>query len=226
MIDHNLPRGWSFSTVDIQRLLHTAKVLASDPSTAGSLSLTAVLFVGGESRRMGSDKALLPCSTGEPLWSRQLNLLGTLQPRFTWISARTVPAWCPSRIEVVLDAPPSRGPLSGICACLARLETTHFLALAIDMPRMTTEHLRTLGAIAQSGHSLIPINGHCFEPLCAIYSKSGESVAAGLLGSSANSLQTFAKTLVEQKLATPYYLSAIEKSLYLNVNRREDFSRI
>ena len=100
------------------------------------------------------------------------------------------------------------------------------MALAIDMPRMTTEHLRTLGAMAQASHCLIPFNGHSFEPLCAIYSKSGESVAADMLGSSDKSLQTFAKTLVEQKLATPYYLSAVEKALYFNVNRREDFLRI
>jgi molybdopterin-guanine dinucleotide biosynthesis protein A len=212
--------------VDTQRLPNTAQVSVADPSTAASLSLTAVLFVGGESRRMGSDKALLPCSTGEPLWSRQLNLLGSLDPRFTWISARAVPAWCPAGIEVVHDDVPSRGPLSGLCACLARLETTHLLALAIDMPRMTTEHLRKLGALAQAGHSLIPMNGDHFEPLCAIYSKSSNSVAAGLLGRSDDSLQTLAKRLVEQKLARPYCLSAFEKSLYLNVNRREDLSRI
>jgi molybdopterin-guanine dinucleotide biosynthesis protein A len=226
VIDHNLPRDWCFSTVDTQRLLSTAKVSTSGLSRAASVSLTAVLFVGGESRRMGSDKALLTCSTGEPLWSKQLRLLDTLHPQFTWISGRTVPAWCPVGVEVVLDVPPSRGPLSGLCACLARLETTHLLALAIDMPRMTTKHLCTLRAMAQAGHSLIPSNGRSFEPLCAIYSKSVESVAAGLLGRGDNSLQTFAKALVERKLATPYYLSAIEKPLYLNVNRPEDFSRI
>jgi molybdopterin-guanine dinucleotide biosynthesis protein A len=226
VINHNLPRDWSFSTVDNQRLLSTAKISPSGLPTAASVSFTAVLFVGGESRRMGSDKALLTCSTGEPFWSKQLQMLGALHPRFTWISGRTMPAWCPIGVEVVLDVPPSRGPLSGLCACLARLETTHLLALAIDLPRMTTEHLRRLGAMAQTGHSLIPVNGDYFEPLCAIYSKSCESAAASLLGSSDNSLQSFSKTLVAQKLASPYYLSAVEKSLYFNVNRREDFSRI
>jgi len=175
---------------------------------------------------MGFDKALLPCSTEEPLWSRQLNLLRTLQAQYSWISARSVPAWCPTGIEVILDVPPSRGPLSGICACLGRLETTHLVALAVDMPRMTIEHLHRLREFAQAGRSVIPVNDDHFEPLCAVYCKSCESLAAEFLSSSDSSLQTFAERLVDENLATPYSLSADEKSLYFNVNRPEDFSRL
>jgi molybdenum cofactor guanylyltransferase len=96
-------------------------------------TLTAVLFTGGESRRMGADKATLVLD-GEPLWSRQLRTLRELQPERILISARTKPAWCPPEIEVVLDKPPSRGPLTGLAAALKRIHTTHLFALAIDLP--------------------------------------------------------------------------------------------
>lgn len=99
-------------------------------------TLTAVLLAGGESQRMGRDKATLILD-GEPLWSRQLRILRELQPEKMLISARARPAWCPPEIETVLDAPPSRGPLSGLAAALKRIETTHLLALAIDVPQMT-----------------------------------------------------------------------------------------
>ena len=42
-------------------------------------TLTAVLLAGGESRRMGADKATLICD-GEPLWARQLATLKKLSP--------------------------------------------------------------------------------------------------------------------------------------------------
>src|SRR5437867_2135004 len=96
-------------------------------------TLTAVLFAGGESRRMGADKAMLEIG-GEPLWARQLRRLRELQPERILISARSKPAWCPAEIETVLDEPPSRGPLSGLAAALKIIQTTHLLALAIDLP--------------------------------------------------------------------------------------------
>ena len=93
------------------------------------MTLTAVLFAGGEARRLGADKATLLWE-GEPLWSRQLRTLRELAPEKILISARTKPAWCPPEIETVLDEPPARGPLSGIVAALKKMETTHLLALA------------------------------------------------------------------------------------------------
>src|SRR6185312_15889507 len=104
-------------------------------------TLTAVLFVGGLSRRMGEDKATLQFD-GEPLWVRQVQLLRELKPDVLWISARARPIWCPSEIEVIADEPPSRGPLSGLAAALRKIQTSHLLALAIDMPRMNSDVLR------------------------------------------------------------------------------------
>lgn len=204
--------------------LDTTKVSGAGQSKPVSLTLTAALLVGGESRRMGSDKALLACSTGELLWSRQLKLLRALAPRFIWVSARVAPAWCPAGIEVVLDGPDSRGPLSGLCACLARLETSHLLVLAVDMPRMTVEHLSRLRQGVEMGQSLIPRNGDNFEPLCAIYSKSAESSATACLASPDHSLHGLAQRLVEKKLARSYTLSASESRLYFNLNWPEDWS--
>jgi len=84
---------------------------------------------------MGADKATLLFEV-EPLWSRQLRTLRELSPERILISARTKPAWCPPEIEAVLDAPPSCGPLSGLAAGLKKIETTHLLTLAVDMPLM------------------------------------------------------------------------------------------
>src|SRR5262245_41494556 len=104
------------------------------------MTLTAVLFAGGESRRMGVDKAMLTIR-GETLWRRQLSVLRDVKPHALWISARVKPAWCPADVGVVLDEPPSCGPVSGLLAAFACLSTSHLLVLAVDLPNMTSEHL-------------------------------------------------------------------------------------
>ncbi|MDE3099592.1 MAG: NTP transferase domain-containing protein [Verrucomicrobiota bacterium] len=48
----------------------------------------------------------------------------------------------------MLDEPPSRGPLSGPAAALKYGRTTHVLALAVDLPRMTSAHLKRLWSLA------------------------------------------------------------------------------
>src|SRR5204862_7321021 len=97
------------------------------------MNISSVLLAGGESRRMGKDKATV-VFRGQPPWEIQLGLLRKLEPAEIFISARTDPSWRRAAVQFVADATPSRAPLSGLAASLARMRTTHRLALGIDMP--------------------------------------------------------------------------------------------
>jgi len=188
------------------------------------MTLTALLLAGGRSSRMGFDKATLNIG-GEPLWQRQLRVLCELSPATLWISARARPAWCPSEVEVVLDESPLNAPLSGLAAGLRRLQTSHLLVLAIDLPRISAEHLRKLCDLARPGSGVIPLNGDYFEPLCAIYPvEAGASAQAALISDDV-SLQHFGKTLLRKSLAQTYALTAEERPLYLNLNAPSDLQK-
>lgn len=187
------------------------------------MNLTAALFVGGLSRRMGADKATLQV-LGEPLWARQIKLLRELQPQCIVISARERPNWCPADIETISDQPPSRGPLSGLAAILKQLKTTHLLTLAIDLPRITSAELRNLWALAQPGCGVIPMSGQLFEPLCAIYPVEAAAIASDTLAEGDVSLQRFCRTLLRLGMAHAHPLTAAEAPLFLNVNTPEDLS--
>ncbi|MDP9003372.1 MAG: NTP transferase domain-containing protein, partial [Verrucomicrobiota bacterium] len=77
------------------------------------LTLTGMLLIGGESRRMGRDKATIEFK-GQHLWRRQLEVLRLLGAERILVSTRTLPSWLPDDVEPLLDDPPSRGPLSGL----------------------------------------------------------------------------------------------------------------
>src|SRR5437773_9544942 len=106
------------------------------------MTLTAVLLAGGESRRMGTEKATIVFN-GEPLWQRQIKLLRHLRPEEISVSARAERSWRPADTELVLDQPPSRGPISGLTAALGRTRTSHLIALAVDMPFITNAQFST-----------------------------------------------------------------------------------
>src|SRR5258707_3362744 len=105
-------------------------VAASTLLRSARNDVSAVLLAGGESRRMGTDKATF-LFRGKPLWQVQLETLRRLRPAEIFLSARTDPSWRPDDVQFIADIPPSCGPLSGIAASLVKIRTAHLLALAI-----------------------------------------------------------------------------------------------
>ncbi|HLP75649.1 MAG TPA: molybdenum cofactor guanylyltransferase [Candidatus Paceibacterota bacterium] len=189
------------------------------------MTLTAVLFVGGLSTRMGRDKALLEIS-GEPLWLRQLNLLRGLKPAALWISAREKPPWCPPGIETIPDVPPSRGPLGGLAETLGRVKTSHLLALAIDLPQMTIEPLNALWQQVEPEIGVVPESPRGSEPLCAIYPREAAPAARAALDSGELSLQPFVAKLRRENLVRTYPLAPAEQTFFLNVNSPDDLESL
>jgi molybdenum cofactor guanylyltransferase len=183
--------------------------------------VSAVLLAGGESRRMGTDKATI-LFYGEPLWQVQLEILRKLRPAEIFVSARTDPSWRPADVQFIEDVPPSRGPLSGIAASLAKIGTAHLLALAIDMPFMTENYLRSLcDAIAPARGVVAKINNRA-EPLAAVYPREAEiDFRTGLAGSDF-SLQNIVRHLVTSGKLREISVMEEERRLFRNVNNVSD----
>lgn len=188
-------------------------------------TLTAVLFAGGESRRMGADKATLVIN-GEPLWSRQVRLLRELEPQKIIISARSRPAWCPPEIEVVPDAAPSCGPLSGLAAVLASITTTHALVLAMDLPLMKAGFLFDLWAECEPGRGVVPAYDEFVEPLCAIYPAAAASLVGAALAGEDFALHGMVESLRSRQLLQVFPVSAEDRPFFLNLNTPAELSSL
>jgi len=185
------------------------------------MSLSAALLAGGESRRMGRDKAT-QIFRGRPLWQRQLETLQCVKANEIFVSAKRDPAWRPDRVDFVADANPSRGPLSGIAAVLSHSASDHLLVLAIDMPFMTGEYLDRLIRQIRPGRGVVPMIEDRAEPLAAIYPRACGSEMQAMLGGLDFSLQSVIRNLVatDQLLLVP--VSPSETALFRNLNEPSD----
>jgi molybdopterin-guanine dinucleotide biosynthesis protein A len=186
------------------------------------MNISAVVLAGGESRRMGRDKATF-LFRGRPLWEIQFDLLRALQPEEIFVSARTDPPWRPSGVQFVSDEPPSRGPLSGLSATLARISTDHLLALAIDMPLMTENYLRLICNLVEPGRGVLPMIGNRAEPLVAIYPKGTGTDFITALSGSDFSLQSLTKKLVDAGKLSLVKVLEEEANFFRNFNNLSDF---
>lgn len=133
-----------------------------------------LVLVGGESRRMGRDKALLSYDGQATQLERSTALLREVCAR-TFISQREEQAFpVPEGTEVILDSVDSvKGPLCGILSAMRAHPQAHWLVLACDLPYLK---VATLEQLIRHFHSAPPrltayrsSHDGLPEPLCAIY---------------------------------------------------------
>jgi molybdopterin-guanine dinucleotide biosynthesis protein A len=126
------------------------------------------VLAGGRSVRMGRDKAAVALA-GRSLLEHMLSKLGTLglRARVAGLRVQVVNV----AAEVLRDAHPDCGPLSGMETALSRSEAELVLMLGIDLPLVETDFLAwmlrraaTTGAVAT-----IPRLLGKPQPLCAVY---------------------------------------------------------
>ena len=189
------------------------------------MNVSAVLLAGGESHRMGKDKATV-LFRGKPLWQIQIELLRKLEPSEIFVSARIDPSWRPADVHFVADIPPSRGPLSGIAASLAQMHTAHLLAIAIDMPFMSEKYLRCLCDQIEPDVGVLPKIGNRAEPLAAIYPREGSTAFQSALAGTDFSLQTLTGRLVEAGKLQEISVTTEHRKLFRNVNELSDVAAL
>src|SRR3982750_2786406 len=198
--------------------------MPQDPSTSlhcARKDVSAVLLAGGESRRMGTDKATLLFG-GNPFWQVQLETLRRLRPAEIFLSARTDSSWRPADVQFIEDVPPSRGPVSGIAASVVKIRTAHLLALAIDMPFMTENYLRSICDAIEPSRGVIATIDNRAEPLAAVYPREAEIEFRTALAGSDFSLQNIVLHLVTSGKLREISVTKEERLLFRNVNNMAD----
>ncbi len=133
--------------------------------------LTAIVLAGGQSTRMGRDKALLPVA-GRTMIE---HIVEQLRPHFDeiLISANDPDRYAFLGLEVVPDARPGLGPMAAIAASIARARHEQCFVIPCDAPTVPLGPLYRLLRRARRGSDVVvPLTPEShFEPLFAIYSR-------------------------------------------------------
>ncbi len=163
--------------------------------------LTGAVLAGGESRRMGRDKAALVVGDNQ-LWQRQVKLLRTAGATVVGVVRRPgQPALeLPTDVSLWQDSVSGIGPLAGLHAALTACPTAWLAVVATDMPRLDAPWFQWLGDFCSADcGAMARRRDGTFEPLAAIYPKATLAEITTRLSGTDFSLQSLAEALIAQK---------------------------
>jgi len=133
-------------------------------------SIPAVIFAGGKSSRMGSDKALLPFDGYATLAEYQYR---RLQKYFHQVYLSAKKQKFPFDAPLILDTYTVSSPLVGIVSLFETLDTEAVFILSVDAPFVDTT---VIGKLMQLQHehydAVIAKTAKGLQPLCGIYRRT------------------------------------------------------
>jgi molybdopterin-guanine dinucleotide biosynthesis protein A len=197
-------------------------------------SIAGFILVGGESRRMGTDKSGLTLG-GRSFVERIADEVSEVASFVTLVgsNAATLQLKESSNLTIAPDVYPHWGALGGVhaalAACAAQGSAEWALIVACDFPFVTSELFTRLVSVREGFEAVAPIQHDSIpQPLCALYRvvpcltratgmiESGERKPIALL-QSVNTRWILFSELADLKQAS---------SLFDNINTPQDYARI
>jgi molybdopterin-guanine dinucleotide biosynthesis protein A len=138
---------------------------------------SGIILAGGRSKRMGTDKALLPL----PDRYARRNFLEQLIHELEYCCSEVfvvvrdqeqASRYTNVDAEIVLDSIPGGGPLIGLASGLRASSTDSAILIAVDMPFVTSQLLAFMILHYQDGVMLVPLVNGYPQVTLAIYPRS------------------------------------------------------
>ncbi len=176
---------------------------------------TGVILAGGQSRRMGQNKAQLEFE-GKTLLEHQVEKLrrvGAAEILISGEGCQKLPG-----TKVVADILPNRGPLGGLHACLQVASYSRCLVLSVDAPLVPVETLRQICATHSEGATVLS-HGEYVEPLIGMYDSAVAQSLFALIENGGAPVRALKNLL---KWNTLEYQG--DENLLCNCNTRQEFA--
>lgn len=192
-----------------------------------SLSLAALVLAGGQSSRMGQDKALLcwdgtsmlqrVCRAASPCCDR-VYILTPWQERYQASIDNTV-----LNLHWLAETNPGQGSIVGLLQGMTEIEADWILLLACDLPLLDPAILQIwinqLDRLTNQTLALVPRQSHGWEPLCAFYRKTALPELQNFIQQGGRSFQIW----LSQILVQPIHPIDRQSQMLWNCNTPQDF---
>ena len=192
--------------------------------------ITAIVLAGGQSSRMGQDKALLPFRNQTLLSSvctvaqESANCVYVVTP-WTEKYHNIIPKFCKLILENrISPTAKSNFPLMGFFQGLQQVITPWILLLACDLPNLDSHTIigwyPYLTQAPQDAIALLPLHPKGWESLCGFYRLSCKASLENYLNHGGKSFQRWlAQSFVIE-------LPVRDRSILFNCNTPEDWKKI
>jgi len=136
-------------------------------------AFSGFILAGGESRRMGTEKARLVLD-GQSFVERIARELSSVTSSIKVVGDRVSPAELhlnlPIDIQAAPDVYPQWGALGGVHAALSACSESWALVVACDFPFVTGELFASLAGVREDSEAVAPIQQDGIpQPLCSLY---------------------------------------------------------
>ncbi|MEM7595040.1 MAG: molybdenum cofactor guanylyltransferase [Cyanobacteria bacterium P01_A01_bin.83] len=191
--------------------------------------ITALILAGGESSRMGKDKALLQID-GKALLTRICLVAHECAAQAyvitPWIEKYQdiVPSSCELLSEqLILDAP-SNTPIIGFAQGMQSVKTEWTLLLACDLPYLASSQVKqwssALATVLPTEIALLPRTGDRWEPMCGFYRRCCLDTLSRYISQGGRSFQAWLKQNSVKEL------SISDRSILFNCNTPQDWKTV
>lgn len=188
------------------------------------MNKTAIILAGGQSRRMGQNKAFLAY--------KEKSFIEEILDKFQGLDERIIVANTPSLyvfegVKTIQDIYPNKGPLCGLYTGLKEMSGKRAVVVTVDTPLLTEALLSFLYNYESDADCIIPVVEGRWQSLCAVYNKSALNRIEEAVKADERKvrlvLDRLSVELITEETLTRY---GNPKVLFSNVNTPEDYGKI
>lgn len=183
--------------------------------------VAGVILAGGESSRMGRNKALMEVDGERMIETAYRRMAELFEEVLLVTNSPEIYEFIPCR--KVADIYPGMGPLGGIHAALSNCSAERAFITACDMPGLHPELIRELCRM-QGGDVVVPETPGGLEPLHAVYAKSCLPGMEKMLQAGERRILSFLD-LAQVRLVSRERIATLDPDFasFRNINTPEDY---
>jgi len=179
-------------------------------------NLSAVIFAGGASRRMGQNKALLPFGGYDTLAQYQYERLKPLFKK-VYISTKN-PEFFKFTKDFIIDTRTEFAPTIGLLSSIEQLNEEKFFVLSVDSPFVGEFEIKKLLKSDRKSATVARVDFNV-HPLCGVYHSSLKNELEKMIDENHHKLQT----LLKNKNAT--YVDFADDLIFSNLNDPDEYKK-
>lgn len=170
-----------------------------------SATVASIILAGGQSSRMGEDKALIPWD-GVPLLQRVAEVAAQCTQNVYIVTPwpERYQAIAPQECQWIIESDPGKGPLVALSQAWETIQNPWIFLLGCDLPNLDPTLLQSwidpLANLPETTLAVVPRQGKHWEPLCGFYRSQLQPNLTSFLQNGGNSFQQWLSSIQVQPL--------------------------